>query len=237
MTVTLLLPFVAFWVCLGLVVSRASGRAALRARTRAEWGIDLVNLAVQGWAVPLGAGWLGRAVLTPILPAGGLHLGLAGGFLLAFVGVDALYYANHRLLHRLWPVHRVHHSAAAMDVWVTSRNTVWATALVVYPWAHGLFLYLLDTPDGYLLGASATAALDLWRHSGVDMRVPALVTPRHHAWHHSQSHSHLNYGANWMIWDHLFGTAHDPGHMPSALGLATGLSPLRQLLWPFGARS
>ena len=233
---TLLLPLVVFWACLAAVVSRKAGRAALRSRTQGDWWIDLVNLGVQGWAVPLGAGWLGSKLWAPILPAGGLHLGFVGGFVLAFVGVDALYYANHRLLHRLWPVHRVHHGAPAMDVWVTSRNTVWATALVVYPWAHACFLHLLDVPEGYLLGASATAALDLWRHSGLDMRVPALVTPRHHAWHHSRSHSHVNFGANWMIWDRLCGTAYDPGHMPAELGVPTGLSPLRQLLWPFGAK-
>lgn len=233
----LLLPLLAFWACLAAVWLRPEGRAALRARTASDWGMDLANLGVQGWVVPLAAGWVGHVLWTPLLAGGTLRIGVLGGFVLAFVGVDALYYLNHRLLHRFWPLHRVHHGAPAMDVWVTSRNTLWATAFVVYPWAHGLFLHLLDTPDGYLLGASATAALDLWRHSGMDVRVPLLVTPRHHAWHHSRSAPGVNFGANWIVWDQLFGTAHDPGRMPDAIGIPTGLSTGRALLWPFGARA
>ncbi|MSQ03048.1 MAG: sterol desaturase family protein [Myxococcales bacterium] len=234
MMVMLLLPFAAFWISFALVWMRPSGRAALRARTAQDWVLDGVNLGVQGWLVPLAAGWAGRVLLGPIVPAGSLHGGLLGGFLLAFVGVDALYYLNHRLLHRWWFVHRVHHGAPAMDVWVTSRNTVWATAFVVYPWAHGVFQHVLDAPQGYLFGASLTAALDLWRHCGADVHIPWLVTPRHHAWHHSRGRADVNFGANWILWDRLFGTEWDPGHLPDAVGIPTGLPLGRALLWPSG---
>jgi sterol desaturase/sphingolipid hydroxylase (fatty acid hydroxylase superfamily) len=242
MMIGLLLPLFAFWFCLAGVVLRAEGRARMRARTAGEWTLDLVNLGVQGWAVPLGAAWLGRSVWAPLVPAGALPLGGVGGFLAALFAVDLLYYANHRLLHVLWPVHRVHHSAPAMDVWVTARNTAWTTAILVYPWAGSFFLHALDVPDGYLLGAALTAALDLWRHSPLDppRRVAAvlarvgLVLPRHHAWHHSATRHDVNFGANWSWWDRLFGTWHDPGHAPATIGAPTGLSTWRALLWPFG---
>jgi hypothetical protein len=55
-----------------------------------------------------------------------------------------------------------------MDVFVSARNTAWTTAFLVYPWASSLFLHVLDVRSGYLVGAALTAALDLWRHSGLD---------------------------------------------------------------------
>lgn len=239
--VALLLPLVAFWACMAAMVLRAEGRARLGARTAREWVLDLAGLAVQGWAVPLGAAWLGRALWAPLVPAGSLPLGWAGGLLASLVVVDALYYGNHRLLHRLWPLHRVHHGAPAMDVWVTARNTLWTTPAIVYPWANSFFLHALDAPGGFVLGAAITAALDLWRHAPLDLP-PALdaalariglVLPRHHAWHHARERHHHNFGANWSWWDRLFGTWRDPGGRPAEIGEPTGLSAWRELAWPF----
>ena len=48
--------------------------------------------------------------------------------------------------------------AARSDVWVTSRNTLWSVAFLVYPWAGSLFLHALDAPEGYRLGAALTAS-------------------------------------------------------------------------------
>ncbi len=235
--VALVIPLVGFWLCFGGLLARAEGRAGLRARTRGEWLLDGVNLGVQGWLVPLGAGWLGTHLWARVLPAGSLPLGAFGGFVVAFVGVDLLYYLNHRALHAVaWPIHAVHHAAPRMDVLVSARNTAWTTAFLVYPWASSLFLHVLDVRSGYLVGAALTAALDLWRHSGLDAPLAGrfgLVTPRLHAWHHAPEVQDRNFGANWTWWDRLFGTFHDPGTSPERVGIPTGLSTWRELVWPF----
>lgn len=241
LALTLVLPALAFLACLGAQVATPAARATQRARTGADWLVDGVNLGVQGWLVPLGGAWLGAQLLGRWIPAGSWALGWWGGLAVNLVVVDGLYWVNHRLLHAWWPVHRVHHGATAMDVWVSSRNTAWATALLVYPWAHAVMLHALDAPGGYALGVALTASLDLWRHSGLSGAVPGLVSPRAHAWHHAAAAvlpgRDVNFGANLDVWDRLAGTWHDPGHPPPALGIPTGLSTARALLWPFGASS
>lgn len=236
----LALPLLGFWLCLGLRLRSPPSRARMRDRTPRAWLLDGTGLFVQGWLVPLGAAWLGRHLWAPMVPAQSLAVGWIGGFLLNFVAMDLLYYLNHRLLHGLWPLHRVHHTAADMDVWVSARNTAWSTAFIVYPWVNSLFLHALDVPEGYLLGAALTATLDLWRHSGLEAPWAAklgLVTPGHHAWHHSAEARDQNFGANWTVWDRLFGTFHDPGPAPLQLGVPTGLPAWKELLWPFGGTS
>lgn len=229
---------VTFWALVAVVLADARRRARLGARTAAEWTLDLAGLLVQGTLVPLLATGLAWAAWSRLLPAGVLPVGWLGAFLLNVVAVDYLYYWNHRLLHRLWPVHAVHHSAPAMDVLVTSRNTLWASLLIVYVWVNGLLLHLVDEPAGYAAGVTLTAALDLWRHSPAQLDVPGLVQPRDHAWHHSADRHDVNFGANWTWWDRLHGTFFRPGPAPERLGAPVPLPLWRQLWWPWpGARS
>lgn len=230
-------PLVAFWALwLGVLADPARRRAAW-ARGGRAWALDLVNLGIQGTLVPLVGAWAGAALWARWLPGGVLPLGLVGGFLLNVVVVDYLYYWNHRLLHVAWPLHRVHHTAPAMDVLVSSRNTLWTSFFIVYVWVHGLCLHLLDDPRGYALGAGLTAMLDLWRHSPFQLAVPGLLTPRDHAWHHSADQHDVNFGANWDLWDRLHGTLHRPTDAPARLGEPTGLPAWRDWLWPFEARA
>lgn len=231
----LLAQLLGFWALVAEHARDPERRRRLLGRGLGEWALDLVNLGVQGTLVPLGGAWLTAALWARVLPGGWLPLGWVGGFVLNVVGVDYLYYWNHRLLHRWWPVHRVHHSAPAMDVFVTSRNTVWATGLIVYLWVNGLFVHLLDDGRGFLFGAGLTALLDLWRHSTWELPVPGLVRPSDHAWHHSADRHDVNFGANWTWWDRLHGTFWRPGEAPRRLGEPVPLPLWRQLLWPFGA--
>lgn len=210
-----------------------------------EWVVDLAGLGVQGLLIPILQVVGVVAALSWLWPAAqgcvSMNPWVAGG--LAFVGVDLLYYWNHRLLHTrvLWPVHRVHHSAGRMDVLVTSRNTLWSSAFVVYVWVHGAALFFLIDPMGWIWGATLTACLDLWRHSGFQptggiSRIfgAVLVLPNDHAMHHSTGESGFNFGANLNCWDRLFGTWKTALHRPENLGIPTGLSLSRSLFWPFG---
>lgn len=244
-----LLVLLAFWALLGATAADPARRRGLVAKPSEDWLLDGAGLLVQGVGIPLLQAGLAYGVLAALAPerAGTLGLPAPAGFLLAFVGVDYLFYWNHRLLHsqRLWPAHRVHHTMTARDVLGTSRNTLWSSLLICYLWVHGAMLFWLADPRGYLAGMALTAALDLWRHSELDPRpdswleaalAPWLVLPRDHAWHHATGEGRCNYGANLKLWDRLHGTACPEVGPPTGLGDPFETSLLRRLFWPFESR-
>jgi len=236
---------VAFVGLLGGAIATASTRRQLKSKSSQDWLLDLSGLWVQGIGVPLVQIALMRPLWQCLLPAqqNCLQLPVLAALLLSFVGVDYVYYWNHRWLHSaLWSVHQVHHTVTQMDTLGTSRNTLWASLLIVYLWVHPLFLYVLAQPIGYLLGVSVTAALDLWRHSPWTIAPNTwlyrglsgwLILPQDHAWHHSSETIHCNYGANLKLWDQLHGTYYDSDRSPSAIGIATPLTLTKKLLFPF----
>ncbi|MBI4345663.1 MAG: sterol desaturase family protein [Elusimicrobia bacterium] len=212
-------------------------------RKPSDWAIDVTGLVVQGVVVPwleIGGVCAGLAYVAPEW-RGSLPLPAWAAFLLNFVVVDYAYYWNHRLLHgALWRAHAVHHTAERLDVWVTSRNTVWTPVLIVYLWLNAAALFLLADPAPFALAALLTAGLDVWRHSDVYPRRPSawfeavgmvLLTPRDHAWHHSRSGFERNFGANLKLWDRLHGTYHESPEAPRELGIALPWSFAQKLLW------
>ncbi|MEE2901339.1 MAG: sterol desaturase family protein [Myxococcota bacterium] len=211
-----------------------------------DWILDGSSLFVQGTLIP----WVQTAVLyvayLNLMPSykGQLTVPFWLAFALNFVVVDYLYYWNHRLFHRrpFWPLHMIHHTMTDMDVLGTSRNTLWTSFFIVYVWVNSLMLFLLADPAPYLLSITLTASLDMWRHSklygerlGVLHRVLSmvLITPLHHAVHHSDSETAGNYGANLSLWDRLHGTYRAADETPTKLGVSTHLSLVRKLVWPF----
>ncbi len=245
-----LLTLGAFWGLVAFTITDPARRAQLRARASREWSLDLIGLVVQGVLVPILLLVPLHALYARALPslAGSLRLPGWQAFLAAFVLVDYAYYWNHRFLHtmRLWPLHRVHHSAEHMDVFVTSRNTLWTSLLIVYLWAGSIMTFLLAEPAPYLLGAALTAVLDLARHAPIDLsRWPrlerllgqVLILPRDHALHHADLSEHGNYGANLAVWDKLHGTYLEPRQVPARLGIANPLGLARSLLWPDSAHA
>ncbi len=224
---------------------KESRRAAMR-RNAADWTLDGLGLLVQGIGIPVLQTTLVYALFVLLLPQakGLLDLHPTLAFLLNFVVVDYLYYWNHRLLHgrTFWQTHAVHHSAEHLDLFITSRNTLWTSLLIVYVWVNGFFIFLLREPQSYILAASLTASLDLWRHTAFGLKAnsrfyrllaPLFITPHEHAWHHSSTKSVCNFGANLSLWDRLHGTYYSPGELPSKLGIATPLSLPRKLFFPF----
>lgn len=240
------LELIVFGLLMLLLLLSASDRQHLRHKSRFAWGLDLSNLTIQGILIPflrVGLIMLGLKLIWPAAQ-GSLQISFLSGFLLNFVGVDYLYYWNHRLFHhkRLFPLHLVHHTVDQMDVLATSRNTLWTSFLIVYLWVNGLLLYLTDLNSGYLLAMSLTACLDLWKHSNHLRHRPQLqrkisrylgiMTPLDHAWHHS-SQLNSNYGANFNLFDRLHGSYCAKSEYPAKLGVKTRLSPWQQLLFPF----
>jgi sterol desaturase/sphingolipid hydroxylase (fatty acid hydroxylase superfamily) len=235
------LPLVAFVTLAAL--ERTAPRAAVGS-SRADHALNLAGLAIQGVAIPAAGYYIATRGLAVHFPqfAGRLEIGWWGAFLLNFVVVDLLYYAQHRLFHRdgvLWALHRCHHAAPAVSVWVTSRNSLLINVLFVYLLVNPVLGFLCDRPEAFFFGAALTAALDLWRHSRLpDRYAPAwlgrvLVTPAHHHLHHSPDGQRCNYGANLIVWDRLFGTAREPRGYPPRYGTPDAPGPWRQFLFPW----
>ncbi len=238
--------FGSFIGLVGWTINNQVGKSQLQVKTREDWLIDGIGLTIQGILIPLLQATLVYWLYQHLLPTqqGCLKVSLIPAFIISFVGVDYLYYWNHRLLHTIffWKVHQVHHTVTQMDVLGTSRNTLWTSLLIIYLWIHTLFLYLLADPTGYLLGVSLTSALDLWRHSC--LIIPAntrlylffsswLILPQDHAWHHCREVHNYNYGANLKIWDKLHGTYYESKKLPSIIGISSSLNLFQKLFFPF----
>lgn len=166
----------------------------------------------------------------------------ASTWLLGLLILDCVIYWQHRLLHRiplLWRLHKIHHTDLDLD---------FSTGVRFHP-LEILLSMLLKTAIILLLGIPATAVLafeillnsfSLFTHSnitlpaGLETRLRRLfVTPDMHRIHHSISpvETDSNFSFNLSLWDRLFGSYRstselDPRTMP--LGLAGYRNP-RQL--------
>ena len=242
------LLFFTFWSILALTAASRERRLRALSRKPWEWAIDTTCVLIQGAGIPLLQHLVVFAGLLAVVPELQGSVALSGPLAILCVtfGVDYLYYWNHRLLHSnaLWPIHLVHHTSDKMDLLVTSRNTLWSSLLLLYLWVNGAAIFLLEDPSWWLLGVGVTAALDLWRHSGLQPRGAlarllgtVLILPNDHAGHHSTHHSQTNYGANFNLWDRLHGSWRGVEEEPAEMGIPSGLSLGRMALWPFGGGS
>jgi alkylglycerol monooxygenase len=134
-------------------------------------------------------------------------------WLVAFLGVDFIYYWWHRASHRvnfLWAAHVVHHQSEEFNLAVALRQGV-LTPLTITPFA--LPLALLGIPPLiYIVVASFSTLYQFWIHTELIGRLgpleKVLNTPSHHRVHHARNPGYLdrNYGAVLIVWDRLFGT-------------------------------
>jgi sterol desaturase/sphingolipid hydroxylase (fatty acid hydroxylase superfamily) len=241
-----MLVFAAFISLAIITLAVKESRRAALSRDASTWLLDTAGLLVQGILIPLLQTTLVYSLFSFLLPQakGSLDLHPITAFLLNFVVVDYLYYWNHRLLHgkTFWQMHAVHHTAEHLDLFITSRNTLWTSLLIVYVWVNGFFIFLLREPQAYILAVSLTASLDLWRHTAFGLKQKSafyrllaslLITPHEHAWHHSNTKSGHNFGANLSLWDKVHRTYYSPAASPEQLGIPTSLTLPRKLLFPF----
>ena len=217
-----------------------------------DWMIHLSGFFVQGVIIPMCAYVMATQLLPRLFPdgAGILPLGWWGAFLLNFVFVDFLYYWQHRALHRipwLWKLHLCHHTAERVDVWVTSRNTIFFHFFFVYFLVNPILGYLVTEPGGFFAGAMLTASLDIFRHANIDgTKIPGVcritswadeffVLPSAHHRHHGAEDYEGNYGANLIIWDRMFGTNLSESGYPTRYGVREAPALPVQWLFPFHA--
>ncbi|MGB0514170.1 MAG: sterol desaturase family protein [Wenzhouxiangellaceae bacterium] len=152
---------------------------------------------------------------------GGLFGALDGAavveILIAFLLLDLVIYWQHRLLHRvplLWRIHRVHHCDTGFDLTTGVRFHPLEILLSMAIKLAAIAL-LGAHPFAVLLFELALSLGALWTHT--DVALPAtvdrrirwlLVTPSMHRIHHStwRPETDSNYGFHLSVWDRLFGS-------------------------------
>ena len=138
-------------------------------------------------------------------------------WLIAFVGVDFLYYWWHRLSHEvnvLWASHVVHHQSEDYNLAVALRQAV-LTSWTVLPFY--LPLAIIGVPPlAYAVTVALSTLYQFWIHTQLvgKIRGPidwVLNLPSHHRVHHAINDEYLdrNYGATLVVWDRIFGTYAD----------------------------
>lgn len=205
---------------------RRAPETGWRKRWLCHLGFFVTNVAVARLvaflvAVPLAASWAesaGFGLLNVIA------LPLWGEWLVVFVLLDLLMWAQHLAMHHvplLWRMHKVHHADSELDV---------TTALRFHPFEL-IASTLYKSGCVVLLGAPAALALafELWlnlnamfNHSNVALPRPVdriirwfIVTPDVHLVHHSriEAEQRRNFGFALTLWDRMFGTYRSESQM------------------------
>ena len=191
-----------------------------------------INIFVLRLLLP--GGLVGIAFLRD---GGGLMAYLAlptwADFLICLLVLDLTLYTQHRLLHKiplLWRLHAPHHSDRTLNV---------ASGVRFHP-GEAVFSAAVKAAAVWLLGAPVGAVIlfevllssaSLFNHAnwslGAADRVirRLIVTPDMHRIHHSRrpAESHKNFGFFLSLWDRLFASYQDRPHAPH-VDLALGLS-------------
>lgn len=221
-------------------------RGRLRSKSTTDWVVDSISLFMHFFAIPALQVLIVGGLLSWLAPQwrGTLPSGI-GISLLIYIIVDYGWYWNHRILHSntpLWRLHRTHHAPTQIDLFVTSRNLLITHFLMIYFWAIGGVVYLLQDPTSFLVLASFGMVLNFWGHTSFTLpcnhiinRIVAavFVTPREHLWHHSRERPHCNFGTVISIWDRLHGTFYCESETPKAYGETYKKTVWNQLFWPF----
>ena len=169
---------------------------------------------------------------------------IAAALLIEF-GAWLSHWAHHRY-KPLWALHAMHHSTKRLYTLNNFR---------FHPLNHAINYLVMFLPL-LALGLSKEAILGytalslpvlLFQHSNIGFNFGALNylfnTNAVHRWHHSASYKEgmHNYGRALVIWDHLFGTYHNPNDRkePKSIGLGASSAAypqpnrtLSQILWP-----
>lgn len=143
-------------------------------------------------------------------------------WVVAFLGVDFLFYWSHRVSHRVrlvWATHQAHHSSEYFN-FATALRQKWNMSAALVMW---LPLPLLGVPPALVFASySLNLVYQFWIHTErIDkMWRPfefVFNTPSHHRVHHGSDPEYLdrNYGGTLIIWDRLFGSFQPEIHRPT----------------------
>lgn len=200
---------------------------------RREWGTDLLFFLGQYllWTGPVVAALVFVHDRVDALPLQGVREAVASlpfwaQFLVVVFLSDLSIYWAHRWSHSnpfLWRFHRVHHTSERLD-WIAAHREHPVDNLYTRL-VENLPVILLGFPLAALAGFAVFRGLwAIYIHSNVSL-VPGplryvLGAPRLHHWHHEVGKGgRVNFANLSPLMDLLFGTYHDPGHMPARYGI------------------
>ncbi len=188
---------------------------------RASISMGLVSVATMGaWKF---LALLGYAALYAYVAPWHLSPRQWYTWVIALVGVDVLFYAYHRIAHRvrlIWATHQAHHSSRYFN-FATAVRQKWNNSGEIIMWIP---LPLLGVPPWMVFTSfSISLIYQFWIHTERIDRLPrpfefVFNTPSHHRVHHGMDPEYLdkNYGGILIIWDRLFGSF-QPETVPAAL--------------------
>ena len=136
-----------------------------------------------------------------------------GAQIVAFLGVDFMYYWWHRWTHRVnigWATHVVHHQSEDYNLAVALRQSL-TSSISSLPFYLPLAI-LGISPIVFLTHSALNTLYQFWIHTETIDRIGPLEwvlnTPSHHRVHHGINPEYLdkNYAGVLIIWDRIFGT-------------------------------
>lgn len=200
--------------------------------------LDAISLRVLvPWAAVAAAGW-SQAHHVGVLHM--LRLSTAASAVLGFAALDLVIYLQHRLMHRigwLWRLHRVHHTDVVLDVSSGVRFHPFEILLSMGI-KIGAVLLLGVAPAVVMLFEILLSSLTLFAHANLAIPEPldrclrwVVVTPDMHRIHHSvlRDEQHSNYGFQLTWWDRLLGSYNAYPRQPQ-VSLTLGLHEFRGVL-------
>ena len=209
--------------------------------TRTNVLMGLGSVAVNGVArIAALIGYAALYVLTPLR----LDPHQWWTWVVVLLGVDLLFYAEHRAAHRvriLWAAHQAHHNSQRFNLSTAVRQkwNPWWELVVWVP------LPLLGVPPWMIFTAfSFNLIFQFFVHTERIERMWAPVefvlnTPSHHRVHHGSDPEYLdkNYAGVLIVWDRMFGSYAEETHRPR-YGLTKNIdsfNPFRLQYHEYGA--
>ncbi|MDR6944402.1 sterol desaturase family protein [Mucilaginibacter pocheonensis] len=135
---------------------------------------------------------------------------------------DLYIYLFHRFQHSnkvFWRIHEAHHSGKEVDFLSGSRSHI--IEIIINQTIEFAPIVLLGADPAVIpIKALLDAMFGMFIHANINVKLGKLKyiinTPELHLWHHANYREvfHANFSTKFSIWDHLFGTAYDPGHAP-----------------------
>lgn len=134
-------------------------------------------------------------------------------WVVAFIGVDFLYYWWHRWSHEtnlLWAAHVVHHQSEDYNLAVALRQSV-TTSATSFPF-YAVLAFAGVGPLPLAVSTSLSTLYQFWIHTELVPPLPwfekLFNSPAAHRVHHAINPRYLdkNHAATLLVWDRLFGT-------------------------------
>ncbi|MEZ0228598.1 MAG: sterol desaturase family protein [Planctomycetota bacterium] len=208
--IALAIPFFFLFIGLEILYARWTGRRVYRLNDAfSDLGCGITQQVLN----VLYGGALGTVYILVYDRYRLFDLAPLTGWIVAFLGVDFLYYWWHRASHRVrifWAAHVVHHQSEDMNLAVALRQAP-ATNFTILVFYLPLMFVGVE-PFQLLIAASLNTLYQFWIHSELIPKLGPLEwvlnTPSHHRAHHGVNPIYIdtNYGGTLIVWDRLFGT-------------------------------